>query len=82
MDVKKYFDRVTKKVDNMNDKEFMDLLKRAGIDNCPLSDEAKGKYQLNSKNKSNNSYSYRYNRENNISTSSSEAKNSNLLRAS
>ncbi len=46
MDVKKYFERVSEKVDNMSDKDFLDLLKKAGIDECPLAEEFRGSYKL------------------------------------
>ncbi|MEJ6952081.1 hypothetical protein [Natronospora cellulosivora (SeqCode)] len=46
MNVKNYFKRVSEKIDNMSDEEFLELLKEAGIDDCPLADEFRGVYQL------------------------------------
>jgi len=36
MDVKRYFERVTEKVNNMTDSEFLQLLEEAGLEECPL----------------------------------------------
>jgi len=35
-DVNVYFDRVSKKLDNMSDEEFDDLLQECGIENQPI----------------------------------------------
>lgn len=35
MDIKQYGKEVSKKIDNMSDKEFDELLIKAGIENCP-----------------------------------------------
>ena len=39
MDTKEYFNRVIKKIENMGDEEFLDLLKKSGIDDCPLREQ-------------------------------------------
>jgi len=82
MDTKEYFNRASEKLENMSDEEFLGLLKKSGIDDCPLRDDVKGEYQLSSENKNKNSYKYSYKMENTIKTSVSETKDSNLLRAS
>ncbi|MFP4022056.1 MAG: hypothetical protein ACLFUK_10700 [Halanaerobium sp.] len=82
MDTKEYFNRVTEKLENMSDEEFLDLLKKSGIDDCPLRDDIKGEYQLSSENENKNSYKYSYKTEDTIKANISDTKNSNLLRAS
>jgi len=82
MDTKEYFNRVTEKLENMSDEEFLDLLKKSGIDDCPLRDDIKGEYQLSSENENKNSYKYSYKTEDTIKVNISDTKNSNLLRAS
>lgn len=47
MDVKAYFERVTEKVKNMSDEEFLELLKEAGLDDCPFKDDVKEKHKKN-----------------------------------
>jgi len=66
----------------MSDDEFLDLLKKSGIDDCPLRYDVKGEYQVSSENKNKNSYKYSYKMEDTIKASVSETKNSNLFRAS
>ncbi len=82
MDTKEYFNRVTEKLENMSDEEFLDLLKKSGIDDCPLRDDIKGEYQLSSENENKNSYKYSYKTEDTIKANISETTDSNLLRAS
>jgi len=47
MDVKHYFEKANKKLDEMSDKEFLNLLKKAGIGECSLRDDIKGEYKVN-----------------------------------
>ena len=34
--IENYFDELDKKIEAMSDEEFMELLIKAGIENCPL----------------------------------------------
>ena len=46
MDIKEYFNRASEKLENSSAEEFLGLLKKSGIDDCPLRDNVKGEYQL------------------------------------
>lgn len=47
MDISKYFDEVNKKVDNISDEEFMQLLINSGLDKCPPRKIVKVKSKIN-----------------------------------
>ncbi|MDP4224793.1 MAG: hypothetical protein Q8910_00285 [Bacteroidota bacterium] len=39
MDTKSYFERAHEYINNLSDKEFMELLNRVGLKDCPYEDE-------------------------------------------
>lgn len=60
MNTDEYFERVTNKVNNMSDEEFLNLLKESGLDDCPLRDDIKRTYKIRNKATKEN-FKYNYN---------------------